>query len=135
MSRRSPRSKLPARRLRRESDGSLFDVDERRRLELAELCDDVRAGRYFRAVRHSSGEDCTHEVLSEVLAVGLPRAILPGSGGGGFESMVSSLFKGLLRTGGSARSHVEDQDREHPKDRGRERRRTGKHDWWEGGPE
>jgi hypothetical protein len=94
MSRRHPRSSLPRRQLRRESDRSLYDLDERRRVEMSELCDDVRSGRYFRVTRHTSGEDCTQEVLAEVIVAGVPK---PGTGGAGaFASMVSNVMTGLI---------------------------------------
>jgi hypothetical protein len=94
MSRRHPRSALPRRQLRRESDKSLYDLNERRRVEISELCDDVRSGRYFRVVRHTSGEDCTQEVLAEVIVAGVPK---PGTGGvGTFASMVSNVMTGLI---------------------------------------
>lgn len=94
MSRRHPRSSLPRRQLRRESDKSLYDLNERRRVEMSELCDDVRSGRYFRVTRHTSGEDCTQEVLAEVIVAGVPK---PGTGGAGtFASMVSNVMTGLI---------------------------------------
>jgi hypothetical protein len=95
MSRRHPRSSLPRRQLRRESDKSLYDLNERRRVEMSELCDDVRSGRYFRVIRHTSGEDCTQEVLAEVIVAGVPK---PGTGGGAgaFASMVSNVMTGLI---------------------------------------
>lgn len=94
MSRRHPRSSLPRRQLRRESDKSLYDLNERRRVEMSELCDDVRSGRYFRVTRHTSGEDCTQEVLAEVIVAGVPK---PGTGGAGaFASMVGNVMTGLI---------------------------------------
>lgn len=94
MSRRHPRSSLPRRQLRRESDRTLYDLNERRRVEMSELCDDVRSGRYFRVIRHTSGEDCTQEVLAEVLLAGVPK---PGTSGvGTFASMVSNVMTGLI---------------------------------------
>ena len=65
---------LPRRELRRESDGSLYDIDERRRVPLAELRDEVRVGRRFRAFRHDTASDCTNEVLVELLENALPVA-------------------------------------------------------------
>ncbi|MFV2173012.1 hypothetical protein ACFHW2_24995 [Actinomadura sp. LOL_016] len=56
-----------SRRLRYKADGRLFDLDERRFVELAELADDIRAGRPFRAQRQGTGAECTNEVLVEVL--------------------------------------------------------------------
>lgn len=61
---------------------------------MSELCDDVRSGRYFRVTRHTSGEDCTQEVLAEVIVAGVPK---PGTGGAGaFASMVSNVMTGLI---------------------------------------
>ncbi|WP_121006180.1 hypothetical protein [Saccharothrix australiensis] len=62
--------------LLRERDGGLFDVDEQRVVDAAELLDGLRAGRRFRAHRRSTGADCTLEVLAEVLGPALsgPRA-------------------------------------------------------------
>lgn len=84
-------SRLPRRRLRKESDGSLFDLDERRRIDIAELADDLRGGRFFRAARHSNGADCSHEVLAQLMASAAPSTML----GGGTQSMVGSVFGGL----------------------------------------
>jgi hypothetical protein len=126
LTRRRPRSDLPRRRLRKESDGALFDVDERRRIGLDELRDDIRAGRYFRAVRHSSGEDCTQEVLAQVLASGVLK---PQFGAGGLGSIVSSLLGGALS--GSTRAF----DRATPAPLGAPRDRDGqpteKQSWWD----
>ncbi len=69
-------------------------MDERPRVELAELCDAVRSGRWFRAVRHTSGEGCTEEVLATVLASGLPQ---PRNGGAGFAVMVSGMVGGIVK--------------------------------------
>jgi hypothetical protein len=70
---------VPPRILRRESDGGLYDVDERRRVSVAELRDELRTGRRFRASRHDSGANCTNEVLAEVLQAG----VFPGVKGEG----------------------------------------------------
>jgi hypothetical protein len=75
---RIPRSEY--RQLRRESDGSLYDLGERRRISAAEIRDDIRAGRRFRAVRHDTGADCTSEVLAEVLRGALADRVGMGSG-------------------------------------------------------
>ncbi|WP_119726748.1 hypothetical protein [Thermomonospora amylolytica] len=69
---RGSRPRRP-RRLRRETDGRLFDLDRRRFVDPAELGDDVRAGRPFRAHRQGTGEECTNEVLAEVLRNELSR--------------------------------------------------------------
>jgi hypothetical protein len=127
LTRRRQHSDLPRRRLRKESDGALSDVDERRRIGLDELRDDIRAGRYFRAVRHSSGEDCTQEVLAQVLA---SSVLKPQFGAGGLGSVVSSLLGGALS--GSSRVF----DRTAPAPRGAPRQRDGqsteRQSWWDG---
>jgi hypothetical protein len=134
--------------LRRESDGSLFDLDERRRIELTELADDIRSGRYFRATRHSSGEDCTQEVIAETVLSALPTV----SSAGSIESVMASVFSGMAQgagqmLGGVARrdepyEHTDRHDRHDRYDRRedrpdtRRRRRPAlapdRHDWWEG---
>jgi hypothetical protein len=82
------RSRLPRRELVRDSDGTLRDVAEKRRIGIDELRDDIRAGRYFRARTQSTDADCTHEVLGEVLLAGA----LPGSNAGaGLANLVSLL--------------------------------------------
>ncbi|WP_026413414.1 polyhydroxyalkanoate synthesis regulator DNA-binding domain-containing protein [Actinomadura oligospora] len=71
----------PVRRLRLEPDGDLYDLEERRRVTLKELGDEVKVGRQFR-VRHAETDtDCTHEVLLEVLRASLPPQTLSASGG------------------------------------------------------
>ena len=140
MSRRRARSALPTRRLRRESDGSLYDLDERRRIETTELADDIRAGRHFRAVRESSQQDCTQEVLTQVLTAALPR---PSVGTGGFESMIASVIGNIANgangawTSRTSRDHHEDAPRD-PQlgDRAWSRQRSrsaDRHERWEGG--
>ena len=63
------------RALRREADGLLYDVDEHRRVTIAELREDVQEGRRFRATRHDTGVDCTYEVLAELVgSAALPHA-------------------------------------------------------------
>ncbi len=82
------RSRLPRHELVRDSDGTLRDVNDRRRIGIDELRDDLRAGRYFRARTESSDADCTHEVLCQILAAGA----LPGSNAGaGLAGLVSLL--------------------------------------------
>lgn len=134
---RRQRSELPRRRLRQESDGSLYDVEERRRVELSELVDDVRSGRYFRAARHTSGENCTQEVLAQVLAAGAPKA--PQSGGAAFAGMVSSVLSGIvsgLNSKGEApvvQKRLDTGASRKPQPRSSRPRRTqvGR-EWWEG---
>lgn len=138
MARRS-RNELPRRRLRQESDGSLYDVDERRRVEIAELVDDVRSGRFFRAARHTSGENCTQEVLAQVLGAGAPKPT--HSGGAAFAGMVSSVLSGIVNGLGSkgekpllrAQPQVEAGPARAQKPRSSRSRRTqAGREWWEG---
>lgn len=84
-------SALPKRTLRREADGSLYDVDERRRVSLSELRDDVRTGRKFKASRHDSGADCTYEVLADVVK----------GDGAGLKEFGTAAIGTLLRTVGT----------------------------------
>ncbi len=99
------RSRLPRRELVRDSDGTLRDVTDRRRIGIDELRDDLRAGRYFRARTESTDADCTHEVLGQILAAGA----LPGSNPGGrLASLVS-----LLGAFGNVASSVINDDEEH----------------------
>lgn len=66
-----------------KSDGSLYDLSERRRISHAELRDHVRDGGLFEARRHDrSGEDCTYEVLHGVMGEGVLENLVPGLGGG-----------------------------------------------------
>ena len=60
--------------LRRERDGTLYDLMLDRPVTLVELAQDVKDGKRFRAVRAESGATCTAEVLLEVLRAALPEA-------------------------------------------------------------
>lgn len=78
--------------LRREHDGRLVDERDGRTVPLAELRDDLRAGRRFQA-RRAGGGSCTYAVLAELLtgrepATGSPAASRPGPG---------ALFERALR--------------------------------------
>ena len=64
----------------RKNDGSLYDVNQRRRITQAELRDYVRDGGLFEARRHENGADCTYEVLQGVVGVGLLENLVPGMG-------------------------------------------------------
>jgi hypothetical protein len=111
---------LPRRQLRREADGSLYDIDEGRRVGTDELRDDVRGGRNFRVYRGRDRVDCTHEVLGEVLGGGMSA---PGPGSGTLSSAGSAVTGILgmlagraesitdLRTRDSARDSVRDSER------------------------
>jgi hypothetical protein len=115
---KEPRRRLATRRLRRESDGTLFELDEHRRIELGELADDVRSGRYFRAARHSSGQDCTHEVLAQVLATGI------GEPGAAFAPVTDWMGKALGQLAGGAVGRLLDGDSTEEKARTRPKRRS-----------
>ncbi len=80
--------------LRRELDGELFDLDERRVVSLSELREDVRAGRRFRAEDRESRSDCTYAVLGRVVTGGTtgPRAGEPPDA-----LSLSSLVSGTVR--------------------------------------
>jgi hypothetical protein len=94
--------------LRRDGDGSLYDMDQHRSVTLAELADDVRAGRRFRVTQHDSGMDRTSSVLLEVLSASSPA-------GAGINRLTSSTQLPAL-TGAvgafAARAVHEHRDRE-----------------------
>jgi hypothetical protein len=115
----------------------LYDVDERRRVELSELVDDVRSGRYFRAARHTSGENCTQEVLAQVLAAGTPKPTQ--SGGAAFAGLVSGVLSGIvsgLNSKGEAPVVQKQSDTGAPRKQqprpSRPRRTQVGREWWEG---
>lgn len=64
---RVPRDPRPPRSLRRDGDGALYDLDERRAITVGELAEDVRVGRRFRCTQQGSERECTQQVLLEVL--------------------------------------------------------------------
>jgi hypothetical protein len=79
-----PRSRRRQRKkILRRSDGSLYDVSERRQISQAELREFVRDGGFFEARRQGSGSDCTYEVLQGVVGAGFVENLLPGMGSGG----------------------------------------------------
>jgi hypothetical protein len=88
--RRDPR---PPRRLRRDGDGELYELDEHRVISLSELAEDVRSGRRFRAYQHGSERDCTQQVLLAVLGAAAPggRLSSPGSSGAGLAGAVGAV--------------------------------------------
>jgi hypothetical protein len=93
----------PARRRRRKkilrrSDGSLYDVSERRPISVVELREYVRDGGFFEARREGTGADCTHEILQGIVGTGLLENLLPGMSGGGPLSGLGAL--GALAGGG-----------------------------------
>ena len=88
-----PGSALPTRALCRDSDGRLYDLEGHWPITTDELRADVRSGRRFRAYRHDTGDDCTYEVLVEVLAAALPLRAPPGEGSLG--TTLGMLWKGV----------------------------------------
>lgn len=89
-----PGSGMFTRVLRRDSDGTLYDLEEHRPVSIEELRGDLGSGRHFRAHRHDLGADCTYEVLVEVLAAALPAWTLPAKGD--LETVMDGLWKGLF---------------------------------------
>jgi polyhydroxyalkanoate synthesis regulator protein len=85
--RQRERSILPRRVVRREADGTLYDIDECRSIKVEDLRNEVRAGRRFRASRYDTGGDCTYEILTEILQ----GATLRGPGTPGVVSGLHSL--------------------------------------------
>jgi len=135
----------PARRRRRKkilrrSDGSLYDVSERRPISVVELREYVRDGGFFEARREGTGADCTHEILQGVVGTGLLENLLPGMSGGGPLSGLGALgaisggggglgLGQLARLLGDDRNHRE-SDRDYHDEPRRSRRRD--HQRWEG---
>jgi hypothetical protein len=102
---RDPR---PPRRLRRDGDGSLYDLDELRAVALVELAEEVRGGRRFRAHHHDSDRDCTQQVLLEVVGAAAPMAAGPALGSVAWDRMADlpgalTLIAGALSTGTDTR--------------------------------
>lgn len=115
------------------SDGSMFDVEQRRRISVEELRDLLVGGENFEAETEESGRDCTVEVLRKVMGGG---ALDPLSGQSGLPlpslgglSVVSDLF-GLARAAGD---RIDDRDDEPAPRRSRPRRSAA--DWADEGPE
>jgi hypothetical protein len=115
----------------RESDRTLYDVTERRRISLAELRDFVGDGGYFEARRHDSGADCTAQVLQDLLSDSLATAVVPGLSSAGMP-MPLELFLRMteLRAGHSDRRwDLPERD-----DRRRRSSDDGRSRDWEAGP-
>jgi hypothetical protein len=104
--RRDPR---PPRRLRRDGDGALYDLDERRTVSLAELAEEVQAGRRFRAHRHGSERDCTQQVLLQVL--GASALTVPGGSRGlaAYAPGLAAYAPGLAAVLGSVAGSLADR--------------------------
>lgn len=133
-----PRSRRRRRKkIIRKSDGSLYDLSERRRISQSELKDYVRDGGLFEARRQDSGADCTYEVLQGMVGTGLVENLVPGlskgplSGLGGLGALSGG---GLGQLGALARLLGEEapyaggfDDQDEP--RRRSRRRESGQDW------
>ena len=75
----------------RKNNGSLFDATERRKISAEELRAYVRDGGLFEARRKESGDDCTYEVLQEIMGMGLLQSLIPGLGSGGLGGGLGAL--------------------------------------------
>jgi hypothetical protein len=96
-----PRSRRRRRKkIVRKSDGSLYDLSERRRISHSELKDYVRDGGLFEARRQDTGADCTYEVLQGMVGTGVMENLVPGLGGGPLSGLGGLGPMGAL-TGGS----------------------------------
>ena len=105
------------------SDGSMFDVEQRRRITVEELRDLLVGGENFEAETEETGRDCTVEVLRKVMGGG---ALDQLSGQGGLPmpglgalSVVGDLM-GLAKAAGA---RVDSHDRDERWDDRREPRR------------
>ncbi|MEV6425982.1 hypothetical protein [Streptomyces sp. NPDC051662] len=67
----------------RGEDGLLMDSLACRTVSLAELADDVRCGRRFRAREGASGSECTYQVLVQILLA----TLAPGATAGALSAM------------------------------------------------
>jgi hypothetical protein len=104
--RSAPRDPRPARVLRRDGDGTLYDLEERRTIPITELAEEVRVGRRFRAHQQGSERDCTQQVLLEVLgAVGStgPVSLSAGSRLQGLAGAVSAVAGAITDRQGQER--------------------------------
>jgi hypothetical protein len=73
MLRRRPGGRrVPPRTVLRTADGALCDAATGETVTLADLRNDMQAGRYFRATRDDTGTDCTNEILSELIRDAVP---------------------------------------------------------------
>lgn len=135
-----PRSRRRRRKkVIRKTDGSLYDLTERRRISHAELKDYVRDGGLFEARRQDSGADCTYEVLQGMVGAGLAENLVPGlgssplSGLGGLGALgaLSGGSGGLGQLGALARLIGEEAPRRDDWDEPprRSRRRGSERDW------
>ena len=125
--RRRPRRKIVCR-----SDGSMFDVEQRRRISVEELRNLLIGGENFEAETEETGRDCTVEVLQRVMS-GAPSSM---SGLGGLPLPTPGAFgaftdlMGLVRAAGD-RPEGAGRD-ERWEDRPGPRRRRGRATGWTG---
>ncbi len=121
----SPRRR-PRRKVLCRSDGSMFDVAQRRRISMEELRDHLLDGGLFEAETEESGRDCTHEVLRRLMG----NPVDAGAGGMnplGALGMFGGALGGLGEVAGLARlvgARSEVWDREEPPARTRTRARS-----------
>jgi hypothetical protein len=142
-----PRSRRRRRKkIIRKTDGSLYDLTERRRITLSELKDYVKDGGLFEARRQDSGADCTYDVLQSLVGTGLVETCVPGVGSGPLSGLgglgaLGGLAGGsgglgqlgaLARLLGQEAPQADDWD-EPPR---RSRRRGSERDWsgWDEAP-
>jgi hypothetical protein len=139
-----PRSRRRRRKkIIRKTDGSLYDLTERRRITLSELKDYVKDGGLFEARRQDSGADCTYDVLQSLVGTGLVETFVPGLGNSPLSGLgalggLSGGSGGLGQLGALARLLGENAPRgddwdEPPR---RSRKRGSERDWsgWEEEP-
>jgi len=121
VSRRRDRGFPAPRVLRRDADGALFDLDEQRVISLAELRDDVRGGRRFRAQRHGDGGDCTYAVLAEIVTGRAHDARTREARGS-----LANLLRGVRDAAGQAEDDRRDDVRRRPGREDQADRRRGR---------
>jgi hypothetical protein len=94
-------ARQPPREIVRDRDGNLFDVGEHRPVTLAELAEDVRAGRRFRARDQDGDALCTQQVLLEVLRHSALTPALSNNalGGAGLAGIAGLLGDVIARAG------------------------------------
>ncbi|WP_411119876.1 polyhydroxyalkanoate synthesis regulator DNA-binding domain-containing protein [Streptomyces sp. 058-1L] len=90
---RAPADAGGERLLVRTEVGRLFDARTRRPVTLEGLADDVRCGRRFRVREDESGNECTYQVLAQVLNTRLaPTVPARTQAACGASGMAESLF-------------------------------------------
>lgn len=102
MLRRRPQTAAggPARRVRKEADGTLVDTVSGEPVTIEQLRSDLLAGRFFRARRADSLEDCTNELLAEVIMAAVPEDDLSSTTLSTFAPLLQALGR-LDSTGGT----------------------------------